>query len=93
VTEESPGSELNSQGVERVDDDGPLRVNHTGRLFREGKAFLSREVSALFDRLGGRAESWRARRLKLKEGRWLGRVFAATRGRRRGVASARGVRH
>jgi hypothetical protein len=93
VAEESPGSELNSQRFERVDEDGPLRVNHTGRLFRKGKVFLSREVSALSDRLGSRAESWRGRRLKLKDGRWLGRVFAATRGRRRGVASARGVLH
>jgi hypothetical protein len=93
VAEESPGSELNSQRVERVDEDGPLRVNDTGRLFRNGKAFLSREVLALFDRLGSRAECWRGRRLKLEEGGWLGRVFAATRGRRRGAASARGVRH
>jgi hypothetical protein len=66
VAEESAGSELNSQGVERVDEDGPLRVNDTGRLFRKGRAFLSREVSALVDRLGSRAESWPGRRLKLK---------------------------
>jgi hypothetical protein len=93
VAEESPGSELHRQRVERVYEDGPLRVNDPSRLFRKGKAFLLREVSALFDRLGSRAESWRERQLKLKEGRWLGRVFAATRGRRRGVASALGVRH
>ncbi len=31
-----------------------LLVDYTGRLFREGKAAISREVAAIFDRLGSR---------------------------------------
>ncbi len=34
-----------------------LLVDHTGRLFREGKATISRELSAVFTRLGSGAES------------------------------------
>jgi hypothetical protein len=70
-----------------------LLVDYTGRLFREGKASISREVSALFDRLGSSAESWQERLVKLSEGRLLGRFFAASRQRLRDVASALGVRH
>lgn len=70
-----------------------LLVDYTGRLFREGKASMSREVASLFDRLGSSAERWQERLLKLSEGRLLGRFFAATRQRLRDVASALGVRH
>src|SRR5581483_7168963 len=70
-----------------------LLVEYTGRLFRDGKASISREVAALFDRLGASAETWQARLLKLSEGRLLGRYFAATRARLREVAGQLGVRH
>ncbi len=63
-----------------------LLVDYTGRLFREGKAAISREVAAIFDRLGSSAETWRARLEKLSKGRLFGRFFAASRQRLREVA-------
>ncbi len=42
-----------------------LLVDYTGRLFREGKAAISRDVAAVFDRLGTNAESWWMRIAKL----------------------------
>jgi hypothetical protein len=62
-------------------------------LFREGKASISRELSAVFERLGSTAESWQARLLKLSAGRLLGRFFAASRQRLREVAERLGVHH
>ncbi len=35
-----------------------LVVDYTGRLFREGKATISREVADILQRLGARAETW-----------------------------------
>ncbi len=35
-----------------------LLVDYTGRLFREGKATISRELTGIFARLGSSAESW-----------------------------------
>jgi hypothetical protein len=70
-----------------------LLVDYTGRLFREGKASISRELSAVFSRLGSDADSWHARLLKLSKGRLLGRFFAASRARLREVAARLGVHH
>ncbi len=42
-----------------------LLVDYTGWIFRESKAVISREVAAIFDRLGSSAEAWRARLEKL----------------------------
>jgi hypothetical protein len=70
-----------------------LLVDYTGRLFREGKAAISSELSAIFDRLGSNAESWWARLEKLSRGRLLGRFFAASRARLREVAGRLGVHH
>jgi hypothetical protein len=69
-----------------------LLVDYTGRLFREGKAAISRELAAIFDRLGTSAESWWVRLAKLGQGRLFGRVFAATRERLQQLASRLGVR-
>ena len=69
-----------------------LLVDYTGRLFREGKATLSRELAGVFARLGSDAESWQARLLKLGAGRLLGRYFAASRARLREAAERLGVR-
>jgi hypothetical protein len=66
-------------------------VDYTGRLFREGKAAISRELAAIFDRLGTTAESWWARLVKLRQGRFFGRVFAATRQRLHEIADRLGV--
>ena len=46
-----------------------LLVDYTGRLFRDGKAAISRELSGIFDRLGSSAESWWGRLEKLAQGR------------------------
>jgi hypothetical protein len=70
-----------------------LLVDYTGRLFREGKATISRELAGIFDRLGSSAESWWARLEKLRRGRLLGRFFAASRERLREVATRLGVHH
>ena len=70
-----------------------LLVDYTGRLFREGKATISRELSAVFARLGSSAEGWESRLLKLSAGRLLGRYFAASRQRLREVAERLGVHH
>jgi REP element-mobilizing transposase RayT len=70
-----------------------LLVDYTGRLFREGKATISRELSGIFARLGSSAESWWARLDKLSRGRLLGRFFAASRERLREVATRLGVHH
>jgi hypothetical protein len=69
-----------------------LLVDYTGRLFREGKAAMSREVAAIFERIGTTAETWQARLQKLAKGRLLGRFFAASRERLREVASRLGLR-
>ncbi len=69
-----------------------LLVDYTGRLFREGKAAISREVAAIFERIGTTAETWQTRLEKLSKGRLLGRFFAATRKRLREVAERLGLR-
>jgi hypothetical protein len=61
-------------------------VDYTGRLFRERKARISREVNEILKRLGTTAEAWQARLQKLSRGRLLGRFFAASRQRLRQVA-------
>jgi hypothetical protein len=48
-----------------------ILVDYTGRLFRDGKATISAELSGILNRLGCSAESWRARLEKLKGGRWF----------------------
>ena len=70
-----------------------LLVDYTGRLFREGKAAISRELAGICARLGSSAESWWARLEKLSRGRLVGRFFAASRGRLRDVAARLGLRH
>jgi hypothetical protein len=72
-----------------------LLVEYTGRLFREGKATISREVAEILQRLGSSAEGWQARleQLKRRGRRLLGRFFAVTRERLRAVAKQCGVHH
>ncbi len=69
-----------------------LLVDYTGRSFREGRAPISRELAAIFDRLGTTAETWRVRLDKLRQGGFFGRVFAATRDRLQGFANRLVVR-
>ena len=68
-----------------------LLVDYTGRLFREGKATISRELARIFDRLETMRRAggcdWRSS----ARGRLLGRFFAASRERLREVATRLGV--
>ena len=50
-------------------------VDYTARLYRAGKAAVSREVAAILDRLGSTADQWQARLEKLRQGRFLGREY------------------
>ncbi len=70
-----------------------LLVDFTGRLFRDGKAVISAELTGILERLGTSAETWHARLEKLKGGRLLGRFFAANRQRLREVAAHLRVHH
>jgi hypothetical protein len=69
-----------------------LLVDYTGRLFRVGKAAISRDVAEIFNPLGSSAETWRARLQELSKGRLLGRFFAVSRKRLREVAGRLGLR-
>ena len=69
-----------------------LLVDYSARLYREGKAMLSREVAEILDRLGSSANHWQARLEKLRQGTLLGRFFATTRERLRAVAERLGLR-
>jgi hypothetical protein len=69
-----------------------LLVDYSGRLFREGKATISRELAAIFERIGTTAETWQARVLKLSKARLMGRLFAASHQRLRDVAARLGLR-
>ena len=67
-------------------------VDYTGRLFREAKVTISREVAEIRERIGTTAETWQARLQKLSQGRLLGRFFAASRQRLREVSERLGLR-
>ena len=69
-----------------------LLVDYSARLFREGKAALSREVAEILDRLGTSADHWQARLEKLRHGRLVGRFFASSRKRLQDVAEQLGLR-
>jgi hypothetical protein len=58
-----------------------LLVDDTGRLPREGKASISSEIAAIFDRLGSTADTWHGRMLRLRSVGILGRFLAAGRAR------------
>jgi hypothetical protein len=69
-----------------------LLVDYTARLFREGKARLSREVAAILDRLGSSADHWHARLEKLRQGHLPGRFFATSGQRLCAVAERLGLK-
>ena len=71
-----------------------LLVDYTSRLFRQGKARVSREVAGIFERLGSDAEFWGARLQKMfAKSRLFGNYFGTQRGRLREIAQLRGVHH
>ncbi len=70
-----------------------LQKTRTVRLFRDGQAAISAELSGIIDRLGSSAESWWSRIEKLSNERLLGCFFAARRERLREAARGLGVHH
>ena len=70
-----------------------LLVDFTGRLFRDGKAVISAELTGILERLGSSADRWQTRLEKLKSGRLLDRFFAESRERLREAAAHLGVHH
>jgi hypothetical protein len=69
-----------------------LLVDFTARLYREGKATLSRRVAEILDRLGSSVDHWQARLEKLRLGHFLGRFFATSRQRLRAIAERLGLK-
>jgi REP element-mobilizing transposase RayT len=69
-----------------------LVLDETARLFREGKAVVSRAAAEILDRLGGGVASWQARLEALRAGRLLGRFFASSRQRLREIGARLGLR-
>ena len=67
-------------------------VDYTGRLFRAGKATISAELAGIFDRLGSNARIWEVRMKKLREGRLLGRFFAASHAKLQEIAELLNLR-
>jgi hypothetical protein len=65
-----------------------LLVDYTGRLFRKGEAMISREVSAILERIGTTADIWQARLEALRRGRLLGRFPPSAGLRLRGQSRA-----
>jgi hypothetical protein len=70
----------------------PLLVDDTARLYREGKATLSRAVAAILDRLRSSADQWQARLKKLSQGALFRRLFATSRQRLRAAAERLGLK-
>jgi hypothetical protein len=68
-------------------------VDYTARLFRKGKATLSREMAEILDRLHTSAEQWQARLDRLRTGGHLRRFFAAARARLREIGTQRNLKH
>jgi REP element-mobilizing transposase RayT len=71
-----------------------LLVDYTSRLQRAGKARVSPEVAAIFERLGTSAEVWGMRLTRMLErARLMGSYFATRRQRLDDIAARRGVHH
>ena len=69
-----------------------LLVDYTGRLCRQGKARLSREMASVLERLETGAEVWGQRMRKLfGKARLLGSYFSTDCQRLRDVACRRGL--
>ena len=62
-------------------------------VFRPGKASISEELAWIFERLGFSAQRWQHAMEKLRGDRLVGRFFAASRAKLRGIADRIGVRH
>jgi len=71
-----------------------LLVDYTSRLFRQGKARISRDVAGILERLGTSAELWGHRVKKLfARSRLIGSYFSTDANCLRELAEQRGVHH
>ncbi len=71
-----------------------LLVDYTGRLYRNGKARMSRELAGILERLGTSQEFWDRRLEKLrKKSREMGHYFTTRAARIKEIAAHRGVHH
>ena len=71
-----------------------LLVDYTGRLYRNGKARMSRELAGILECLGSSQEFWDRRLEKLRsKSREMGHYFATRAGRIKEIAARRGVHH
>ncbi len=70
-----------------------MLVEYTGRMFRDGKATITAEVSNILERIGSSYESWQSRMASLQKGRLFGRFVASSRDRLREAAQKLGVHH
>ena len=69
-----------------------LLVDHTSRLYRQGKARLDRGVAEILDRLGTSEAIWHARiKRMLERSRPFGSFLSASRGKIRQIAAKLGV--
>lgn len=66
-------------------------VAFSGRLLQKSSTPVPRDLSRIFDRLEASPEDWRLRLDALRQGRLLGRVLAASRGRLQEVAQSLGL--
>jgi hypothetical protein len=73
LTEDSPWlcpiEDLRSLGSQRKLGSYLLLIDYTGRLFRKGKAAMSRELAVIFARVGTTADTWQAKLEALRNGR------------------------
>ena len=67
-------------------------VDFTGRLLRAGKAAISADVAAIFERLRTSSEAGQARLTTLRAGKLFGRYVAAGRETLQAMAEKMGVR-
>ena len=71
-----------------------LLVDYTARLYRNGKARMSREQAGILGRLGTSQEIWDRRLEKLRDkSREMGHYFSTQAGRTKEIAARRGVHH
>jgi hypothetical protein len=74
-----------------------LLLDHTARIFRQGKATLDAKVAPIFERLGTTADVWQERLKQLKTKfscrKLTGRVLATTREALSAAAERLGVHH
>ena len=74
-----------------------LLVDHTARLFREGKASLDADVAPIFDRLAMTVDSWQNSLMQLKtkfvDGKIIGRFLATKSELLSAVAQKLGLHH